>query len=95
MGYKYLLSLSPGKHIKRIKEGMRRVQWIGTHSMPMTDDGRGPRSLGIRTESAIRRNIARKTTRFRFRSCGIVGYGPTLNQGGDIQCDHDVGFVKE
>ena len=24
-----------------------------------------------------------------------MGYGPTLNQGGDIQCDHDAGFVRE
>ena len=40
MGYKYLPSLSSGKYIERIKEGMISVQWIGTHSMPMTDDGK-------------------------------------------------------
>ena len=41
MEYKYLSSLSSVKNIERIKEGMRSVQWIGTHSMPMTDDGQG------------------------------------------------------
>ena len=32
----------------------------------------------------------------RFRSCGTVGYGPTLyKKGGDIPCDHDARFVRE
>ena len=60
MGYKYLPCLSPGKYIERIKEGMRSVQWIGTHSMPMTDDEQGgPKSSGISTESDIGLNITR------------------------------------
>src|SRR3954468_12438898 len=49
--------------------------------------GKGPRSTDTSTESDIGRNITRSMTRVRFRSCGIVGYGPTLNQGGGIQCD--------
>ena len=35
-------------------------------------------------------------TRVRFRSCGTVGYGPTLSKkGGDIPCDHGARFVRE
>ena len=34
-------------------------------------------------------------TRVRFRSCGTVGYGPTLNKKGvDIQCDQLEGMTE-
>ena len=97
MGYKYLPSLCSVKYIARIKERMRCFKRICAYSMPMTDDEkRGVyRSSGISTESDIGRNIAMQTTGVRFWSCGTVGYGPTSNQGGDIQCDHDAGFVRE
>ena len=88
--------MNSGKYIERIKERMRSVKRIGTHSMPMTDGEQGgPRSSGISTESDIGRNIARQMIGVRFRSYGTMGYGPALNQGGDIQCDHDAGFVRE
>ena len=45
---------------REIKEHMRSVKRIGTHSMPMTDDGKkGPRSSDRYTESDIERNITR------------------------------------
>ena len=48
----------------------------------------GSIASGISTKSDMERNIAKQTTRVRFRSCGTVGYGPTLNKkGADIQCD--------
>src|SRR3954467_1744237 len=57
---------------------------------------RGLRSSGISTDSDIGRNIARKTSRVRFRSCGTVGYGPTLNKKGvDIQCNQVVRYDGE
>ena len=58
------------------------------HSMPMTAYETGSRASGISAESDIGMNITRQVTRVRFRSCGTVGYGPTLNKkGGDKQCD--------
>src|ERR1041385_7319516 len=55
----------------------------------------GSIASGISTEFDIGRNITRSMTRVRFRSCGTVGYGPTLNQGGGIQCGHYAGFVRK
>ena len=41
-------------------------------------------------------NITKQVTRFRFRSCGTVGYGPTSNKkDGGIQHDHDARFARE
>ena len=54
----------------------------------MMDDEKGFRAPGTSTESDIGWNINGQMTRVRFRSCGAVGYGPTLNKKGvDIQCD--------
>ena len=45
------------------------------------------------------RGITSETKKYRgvrFRSCGTVGYGPTLyKKGGDIPCDHDARFFRE
>ena len=61
-----------------------------------TDDEKGSRASGISNASGIGLNITRKVTRVRFRSCGTVGYGPTLNKkGGDNQCDQVARYVRE
>ena len=66
------------------------------HSMPMMAYEKGSRASGISNASDIRLNISRQAATVRFRSCGTVGYGPTLNKkGGDIQCDHDARFLGE
>ena len=58
--------------------------------------GKGPRSSDTSTEFDTGRNITRLPKRVRFRSCGAVGYGPTLNKKGvDIRCDQVARFVKE
>ena len=48
----------------------------------------------MQTESSARNNLGnRGYRRVRFRSCGTVGYGPTMwvktRKGGDILHDHD------
>ena len=75
---------------------MRSSKRTDKHSMSMADDEKGFRASGINIESTIGLNITRQVTRVRFRSCGTVGYGPTLNKkGGGKQCDQVARYVRE
>ena len=53
MGFKHLPSLNSGEYISKTKQGTRRFKRVGLHSTSVSGKRRGPRTVGIRTESGI------------------------------------------